>query len=205
MIMADEVEIVETEDTITETVTAEERDLIDQLIDDLNDGVPGVIFDRDVIDTNRPGDWGSVFLNGEDEAEWADGRMIDQALGVDVWAIVSDRGSGVKRMVQAVLARFCEEFDIGWRFVSRTYAADLNRFEWRWSLTVYGPLAKPDETDPEDGEADGEDPEDAEPDETDPEDEDEPDETEPTEPADPENGDEPDETDPDDEEDLDEN
>ena len=195
--MADEVEIVETEDTITETVTAEERDLIDQLIDDLNDGVPGVIFDRDVIDTNRPGDWGSVFLNGEDEAEWAAGRMIDQALGVDVWAIVSDRGSGVKRAVQAVLARFCEEFDIGWRFASRTYAADLDKFEWRWSLTFYGPLAKPDETDPEEGEADGEDPDDAKPDETDPEDGE----------ADGEDPDdaEPDETGSDDEEDLDEN
>ena len=181
--MADEVEIVETEDTITETVIAEERDLIDQLIDDLNDGVPGVIFDRDVIDTNRPGDWGSVFLAGQDDADWADGHLIDQVLAVDVWAIVSDRGSGVKRAVQAVLKQFCEDHGIGWRFVSRTYAADLDKFEWRWSLSVDGPLL----------------------DAADPEDEDEPDETEPTEPADPENGDEPDETDPDDEEDLDEN
>jgi hypothetical protein len=181
--MADEVEIVETEDTITETVTAEERDLIDQLIDDLNDGVPGVIFDRDLIDTNRPGNWGSVFLAGQDDADWADGHLIDQVLAVDVWAIVSDRGSGVKRAVQAVLKQFCEDHGIGWRFVSRTYAADLDKFEWRWSLSVDGPLL----------------------DAADPEDEDEPDETEPTEPADPENGDEPDETDPDDEEDLDEN
>lgn len=181
--MADEVEIVETEDTITETVTAEERDLIDQLIDDLNDGVPGVIFDRDLIDTNRPGNWGSAFLAGQDDADWADGHLIDQVLAVDVWAIVSDRGSGVKRAVQAVLKQFCEDHGIGWRFVSRTYAADLDKFEWRWSLSVDGPLL----------------------DAADPEDEDEPDETEPTEPADPENGDEPDETDPDDEEDLDEN
>ena len=103
--MADEVEIVETEDTITETVIAEERDLIDQLIDDLNDGVTGVIFDRDLIDTNRPGDWGAVFLGGEDDAEWADGHMVDQNLAIRVWAVVSDRGSGVKRQVQAVLKK----------------------------------------------------------------------------------------------------
>lgn len=180
--MADEVEIVETEDTITETVTAEERDLIDQLIDDLNDGVTGVIFDRDLIDTNRPGNWGSVFLAGQDDADWADGHLIDQVLAVDVWAIVSDRGSGVKRAVQAVLKQFCEDHGIGWRFMSRTYAADLDKFEWRWSLSVDGPLL----------------------DAADPENRDEPDETEPTEPADPENGGTGG-TDPDDEEDLDEN
>lgn len=140
--MADEVEIVETEDTITETVTAEERDLIDQLIDDLNDGVTGVIFDRDLIDTNRPGDWGAVFLGGEDDAEWADGHMVDQNLAIRVWAVVSDRGSGVKRQVQAVLKTFCDTWRTGWRFVSRTYASDLDKFEWCWEISVEGPLAE---------------------------------------------------------------
>lgn len=128
-------------DVIVETVT-EERDLIDQLIDDLNDGVPGVIFDRDLIDTNRPGDWGAVFLGGEDDAEWADGHMVDQDLVIRVWAVVSDRGSGVKRQVQAVLKTFCDTWRTGWRFVSRTYASDLEKFEWCWEISVEGPLAE---------------------------------------------------------------
>lgn len=128
-------------DVIVETVT-EERDLIDQLIDDLNDGVPGVIFDRDLIDTNRPGDWGAVFLGGEDDAEWADGHMVDQNLAIRVWAVVSDRGSGVKRQVQAVLKSFCDTWRTGWRFVSRTYASDLDKFEWCWEISVEGPLAE---------------------------------------------------------------
>ena len=91
---------------MTEAIQEEEtveRDLIDDLIDDLNDGVDGVIFDRDLIDTDRPGDWGAVFLSGEDDAEWADGNMVDQVLAIHVWACVSDRGSGVKRKVQTVL------------------------------------------------------------------------------------------------------
>lgn len=128
-------------DVIVETVT-EERDLIDQLIDDLNDGVDGVIFDRDLIDTNRPGDWGAVFLTGEDDAEWADGHMVDQNLAIRVWAVVSGRGSGVKRQVQAVLKTFCATWRTGWRFVSRTYASDLEKFEWCWEISVEGPLAE---------------------------------------------------------------
>ena len=140
--MADENRYYTTDgDVIVETVT-EERDLIDQLIDDLNDGVPGVIFDRDLIDTNRPGDWGAVFLSGEDDAEWADGHMVDQNLVIRVWAVVSDRGSGVKRQVQAVLKTFCDTWRTGWRFVSRTYASDLEKFEWCWEISVEGPLAE---------------------------------------------------------------
>ena len=44
------------------------------------DGVDGITFDRDVLDTNRPGDWGAVELSGQDDSEWADGQLIDQVL-----------------------------------------------------------------------------------------------------------------------------
>ena len=134
---------------MTEAIQEEEtveRDLIDDLIDDLNDGVDGVIFDRDLIDTDRPGDWGAVFLSGEDDAEWADGNMVDQVLAIHVWACVSDRGSGVKRKVQTVLKAFCAENHTGWKFAGRTYAADLDNFEWHWVLELDGPLAEEAET-----------------------------------------------------------
>lgn len=133
---------------------AEERDLIDNLIDALNDGVDGITFDRDVLDTNRPEDWAAVELSGEDGAEWADGNLIDQALNVDVWVCVSDRGSWPKRQVQAVLKAFCAEIQAGWRFVARAYLYDLDKVMWHWTVSIDGPLAEeqPDElpfTDPE--------------------------------------------------------
>ena len=139
----------------------DEYDLIDTLIDALNDGVNGVTFDRDVLDTNRPEDWAAVELSGEDGAEWADGNLIDQALNVDVWVCVSDRGSWPKRQVQAVLKAFCAEIQAGWRFVARAYLYDLDKVMWHWTVSIDGPLADElDElpfTDPE------EDPEDEDP------------------------------------------
>ena len=138
---------------------AEERDLIDELIDALNDGVDQITFDRDVLDTNRPEDWAAVELSGQEDAEWADGQLIDQALSVDIWVCVSDRGSWPKRQVQAVLKAFCPPRLAGWRLVSRAYLYDLDKVMWRWTVSIDGPLAadpeeeeEPDElpfTDPE--------------------------------------------------------
>lgn len=130
---------------------AEERDLIDELIDDLNDGVDSVTFDRDVLDTNRPDDWAAVELSGEESAEWADGNLVDQVVNVDVWVCVSDRGSWPKRQVQAVLKAFCAEIHAGWRFVARAYLYDLDKVMWHWIVTIDGPLliSEPEEEDEE--------------------------------------------------------
>ena len=130
----------------------DEYDLIDELIDRLNDGVEGVTFDRDVLDTNRPEDWAAVELTGQDDAEWADGHLIDQSLTADIWVCVSDRGSGVKRRVQAVLKDFCEDWRIGWKLASRAYLYDLDKVLWRWQLSIDGPLTEPEEDPEEDPE-----------------------------------------------------
>ena len=129
---------------------AEERDLIDELIDALNDGVDSITFDRDVLDTNRPEDWAAVELSGQEDAEWADGQLIDQALSVDIWVCVSDRGSWPKRQVQAVLKTFCPPRLAGWRLVSRAYLYDLDKVMWRWTVSIDGPLAEDPEEDEED-------------------------------------------------------
>ena len=173
--MADEVETVQ---EITEEET-EERDLIDDLIDDLNDGVKGITFDRDVLETDRPDDWGAVELSGQEDGEWADGVMIDQVLTVEIWVCLSSRGSGVKRQVQKVLKDFCSGIHAGWRFVNRAYLYDLDKVMWHWIVSIDGPLATEPAEDPEDDdeddlpftdpEEDPEDPEDGWP-ETDPED-----------------------------------
>ena len=132
--------------TATETEETEERDLIDELIDSLNDGVDYVIFDRDVLDTDRPEDWAAVELTGQDDSEWADGQLIEQVLTADIWVCLSSRGSQVKRDVQAVLKAFGKSHDIGWTLKSRNYLYDLDKVMWRWIVTIYAPLAQ--ETEP---------------------------------------------------------
>ena len=132
----------------------EEYDLIDTLIDALNDGVPGVTFERDVLETNRPDDWAAVELTGEGDSEWGDGNQIDQTLNIDVWVCISGKGSRIKRKVQAVLKTFCEEYDGGWKLISRNYIYDLDKVIWRWTVNVWAPLAEDEEdelpfTDPE--------------------------------------------------------
>ena len=131
---------------------AEARDLIDQLIDDLNDGVDYVTFDRDVLETDRPDDWAAVELTGADDSEWGDGHLLEQELTADVWVCVICRGC-----------------DGGWRLVSRAYLYDLDKVRWRWTVTMFSPLAEdPEEdedldelpfTDPEEDPEEYEDPE----------------------------------------------
>ena len=126
-----------------------EHDLIDQLIDQLNDGVPDVTFERDVLETDRPDDWGAVELTGEDDSEWADGTMTDQVLAVDVWVCVTGRGSRIKRKVQAVLRAFGTENDAGWKLMSRNYIYDLDKIVWRWRVTLWAPLEEDEEEEPQ--------------------------------------------------------
>lgn len=116
---------------------ANEKDLIDLLIDALNDGVPGITFDRDVLDTNRPEDWAAVEMTGSED-EWADGQMVDQVLRCDIWVCLSDRGSGVLDEVQAVLRQFNEDHLISWTFPQRNYLYDLDKVIWKWQATLWG-------------------------------------------------------------------
>lgn len=134
----------------------EEYDLIDTLIDMLNDGVEDVTFERDVLETNRPGDWAAVELTGEGDSDWGDGSKTDQTLNIDVWVCVSGKGSRIKRQVQAVLKAFCAEYEGGWTFTSRNYIYDLDKVIFRWNVNVWAPLAEDEDeldelpfTDPE--------------------------------------------------------
>ena len=125
----------------------DEYDLIDTLIDQLNDGVPGVTFERDVLETNRPDDWAAVELTGEGDSEWGDGNQTDQTLNIDVWVCISSKGSRIKRKVQAVLKTFCAEYEGGWKLISRNYIYDLDKVIWRWTVNVWAPLAEDEDED----------------------------------------------------------
>ena len=131
---------------------AEERDIVDELIDDLNDGVESIQFERDVLETDRPEDWGAVEVTGQGNADWGDGNMTDQEITADVWVCLSGHGSKVKRDVQRVLKAFGGGHDIGWKLVNRAYLYDLNKVMWHWQVTLVGPLADDDEDPEEDPE-----------------------------------------------------
>lgn len=134
------------------------RDLIDQLIDDLNDGVHGILgvtFERDVLDTDRPEDWGAVELSGQDDSEYADGHLVEQVLTVDVWVCLTGRGTRLKRAVQKTLAEFCDAHDGGWTLKARNYLYDLDKVMWHWQVFLFGPLGDDEEDGEEEGEDDG--------------------------------------------------
>lgn len=130
-------------------VSTEDLDLIDELIDALNAGVDGVTFSRDVLETNRPEDWGAVELTGDDDGDWADGGMIDQEVSADLWVCAADKGSRIKRQVQKVLRQFAGEHGIGWRFKTRNWLYDLEKVMWRWIIYLWCPLGEDPLEDPE--------------------------------------------------------
>ena len=137
-------------DEVVETIeTAEDFDLIDGLIDALNEGVSGVTFCRDVLETNRPDDWGALELTGDDNVDWADGNVVDQEVCADLWVCVSDRGSRTKRTVQRVLREFAGEHGIGWRFIRRNFLYDLEKVMWQWKIWMLCPLEADEEPEAE--------------------------------------------------------
>lgn len=121
-------------------IIEEDTDLIDELIDALNEGVEGITFSRDVLETNIPEDWGAVELTGDDSGEWADGGMIDQEVAADLWICESDKGSRTKRKVQKVLREFAAAHDMGWRLKARNWLYDLEKVMWHWTLWLGCPL-----------------------------------------------------------------
>lgn len=120
-----------------------EDDAIDTLIADLNAATGGALtFERDVLDTDRPEDWGAVELTGT-ENEYADGKIIDQVLLLDIWASVSDRGSDWLRVIEGVLGGYGDL--LRYRLTERAYLHDLNKVLWRWKAELWAAPADPDE------------------------------------------------------------
>ena len=108
----------------------ETPDAIDDLIAALNDAVGDVVtFERDVLDVERPEDWGAVELV-DVVNEYADGKIIDQMYIVDIWASVSDRSSQWLREIESVLASFGDK--LRYSLTERAYLHDLKKVMWRW-------------------------------------------------------------------------
>jgi hypothetical protein len=127
----------------------EDRDAIDALIEDLNEATGGALtFERDVLDVDRPEDWGAVEMTGTVD-EWADGKRIDRAYRLDIWAAVSDRASEWLETVEDVLDAWGDR--ISYQLRERAYLHDLKKVVWRWDAVITTLEA------PEDGDDDGQD------------------------------------------------
>lgn len=111
-------------------------DAIDGLIAALNAAaVPeGLAFERDVLDVDRPEDWGAVEFTGTVD-EWADGHIIDQMLKLDIWAAVSDRAAQWKDLVEGVLRGYGDR--LAWHMKERAYLHDLNKVVWKWEAQLW--------------------------------------------------------------------
>ena len=119
----------------------ETPDAIDDLIAALNEAVGDVLtFERDVLDVERPEDWGAVELV-DVVNEYADGKIIDQMYIVDIWASVSDRSSQWLREIESVLASFGDQ--LRYSLTERAYLHDLKKVMWRWRGELWTLAAAP--------------------------------------------------------------
>lgn len=127
-------------------------DKIDLLIACLNEHMPDVPFDRDAINVDRPTErWGAAELRRQVAGQWADGHLIDQALGVDLYLCVDDRESAWLADVQDALNEFSDAEDIGYGFAERVYLPAIDRALWRWGISFYGGLEVPEPEAEDDG------------------------------------------------------
>ena len=109
-------------------------DAIDGLISALNAATGGSLtFERDVLDVDRPEDWGAVEMTGT-ENEWADGEIIDQVYKLDIWAAVGDRSAEWRAVIEDVL----REQKAAYRLKERGYLHDLNKVLWKWEAQLWG-------------------------------------------------------------------
>lgn len=110
------------------------QDAVDTLIADLNQAMGDELtFERDALDVERPDDWGAVEVV-DTVNEYADGHCIDQYFVLDIWAGVSDRGSGWLALIEGVL----QDAGASYTLVQRAYLHDLKKVIWQWRATLDG-------------------------------------------------------------------
>ena len=114
--------------------------VIDRLVDRLNQ-IDGLKFVRDALVSKNPAYYGVVRLTGQSAAQWADGRMQEQAFGATVAVYVGDDSNRWLDEVQAVL----DAEDIGYTLPERGYDYEHDAVMWSWNCTLYGPLESEDD------------------------------------------------------------
>ena len=115
---------------------SEAYNLIDALAEALT-AETGVQFRVDAWKNKAPANYGVVELTGQNNAEWADGHMIDQAFTVEITLYVTGSNALWIEQVQEVL----EDFDAGYGLPERRWLPDIEKTAWVWKANFYGPVA----------------------------------------------------------------
>lgn len=107
--------------------------LADRLAEELSK--TGLPFRVDAWENKAPNNYGVVELTGQNNADWADGVMVDQAFQAEITIYVA--GSSMKwiGMIQDKLAAM----DAGYSLPQRQWLPDIKKTAWTWRATFFGP------------------------------------------------------------------
>lgn len=114
-------------------------DAVDLMVSKLNE-INGLDFARDAWENKAPNNYGVVELQGNPEAMWADGHLLDQAWRVRVTIYVSGGSDAYVQTVQGKLDELDDQLDLIYSLPEREYAYDINKVRWAWDVTIFGPL-----------------------------------------------------------------
>lgn len=118
-------------------------DRIDEMLERLREALPEITWDRDAMSEDADLNCGAVEMTPAREL-YADGRMIAQTHGIDVWLCVSDSSSAWRGRVQAVLQEMAGYDDFTWAFSERRYAPNIDQVVWRWRCESLGLEVSPE-------------------------------------------------------------
>ena len=108
--------------------------LIDLLAKKLSE--TGVPFRADSWENNPPVNYGVVELAGQNNADWADGHMTDQAFTAEITLYVAGTSMKWGDRIQAVL----EAMDAGYSLPRRQWLPDIKKSAWTWKASFLAPL-----------------------------------------------------------------
>ena len=96
----------------------------------------GIPFWADAWENNPPANYGVVELTGQENADWADGRMVDQSFQADITIYVAGCGTKWVRIIQDKL----EAMDAGYSLPQRQWLPDIKKSAWTWKASFLAPL-----------------------------------------------------------------
>lgn len=96
----------------------------------------GLPFAVDSWVNKAPAEYGVLNYEGQEAADWADGRMIDQAFRVRVRIFVNGQGDEWVETIQTKL----DAADVGYNAPAHEYLEDIKKTCWTWNTNFFGPL-----------------------------------------------------------------
>ena len=96
----------------------------------------GVPFRADAWENNPPPNYGVVEVTGQNNADWADGRMVDQTFQADITIYVTCGSVNWVNRIQNML----EELDAGYSLIQHQWLPDIRKTAWTWRASFFAPM-----------------------------------------------------------------